>query len=295
MKKEKERVFAHTRFGSAIDAGYLARDIVRNIERGTASVAKIVTVLDKIHEMEKISSISRITDMVIKNYENYLSASVSDKLLKPHTAQGYASGANAISEYINLRTNKNLPTISPFKAGIKNKIQYGGKETPQALFFKVYSQLSGNQRIKLDLQRTLHLRVKESHCLKKETVENALHTGILHLDGKDGAKNSRPRDVFIRAETQRNVLSSALNYMEKTKQNSLIETNLKYRQAQSKYYRDLAKAGGTRKNNNGHNFSHGNRHFSLQETFKLTGSDKIVSGEAGHGEERTTDIYLGKH
>ena len=294
--KSKERIFERTKFNNSRNAGFVARDVVKNMSRGSASAEKITTVLNIIHESEHISSIFRINNDVIKNYESYLISAVSDKSLKPHTAQGYASSVNAISNYINLRTDKNLPIISPFKAGIKNKLEYGGKETPQALYNKVYSQVKENQQIKLELQRYFGLRVQESHCIKKSSIKNALSTGILHLEGKlDRTKNTRSRDITIRTEKQKEVLTRTLDYMEKTKQNSLIETNLKYRQAQSKYYRDLAKAGGTRKNNNGHNFSHGNRHFSLQETFKLTGSDKIVSGEAGHGEERTTDIYLGKH
>ena len=199
--KSKERIFEHSKFNNSNNAGFLAREIVKNMGRGSASAEKITTVLNIIHEREHISSILRINNDVIKNYENFLSYSVRNGDLKPHTAQGYASALNAISSYINLRTNKNLPTISPFKAGIKNKIQYGGKETPQALYNKVYSKVKENQQIKLELQRYFGLRVQESHCIKKSSIKNALSTGILHLEGKlDRTKNTRSRDITIRTE-----------------------------------------------------------------------------------------------
>lgn len=72
--KEKERVFEHSRFNSSINAGYIARDIIANTERGTATAEKIVTVLNTIHVTEKISSLNRIDNNVITNYENYLKA-----------------------------------------------------------------------------------------------------------------------------------------------------------------------------------------------------------------------------
>ena len=275
--------------------------------RGSATAEKIITVLNQIHRTEGISSLNRISNEIIKNYENYLKAAVDSKELVAHSAQSYASAMNAIVAYVNLRTDKNLKEISAFNAGIKNKLTYGGKSTSPELFAKVYDKLSEPQQIKQDLQRQLFLRVKESHYIKKDTIENALKTGILTLNSKnnDGTKNSRRREVKIRTEAQKNTLIRALSYMNAHNQKSLIENDKKSEQALSKYYRDIRAAGGTKKENNGHNFSHGNRHFGLNNLAdnilpaqNITDNkeiDKTVSSEAGHGESRTTDIYLGKH
>ena len=309
MGREKgaNMIFEHSRFNSKINSGYLARDIIKVMGRGSATAKKIATVLNEIHKSEHISSLNRINNEVIKNYENYLKSAVSNKELAPHTAQSYASALNAVVAYVNLRTDKNLKEISAFAAGIKNSIQYGGKSTSQELYNKVYTKLQENQQIKQDLQRNLFLRVKESHCIKKDTIENALQTGILALnrENNDGTKNSRGREVKIRTEAQRNALNRALNYMTLHGQKSMIENDKKFDQALSKYYRDIRAAGGTKKNNNGNNFSHGNRHAGINDladnilpSENVTNAkeiDRIISSELGHGDDRTTDIYRNKH
>ena len=301
---KKERIFEHSRFNNSMHAGLIALDIVEKNERGSATAEKIVTVLNEIHSLEKISSLNRIDNSVINRYSDYLKTSVENKELKTHTAQGYAAALNTVSNYINLRTDKDLKIISTFKdLGIKNEIVYGGKSTPEGLYRKVYEKLPENQQIKLELQRSLFLRVRESHFIKKDTIENALKTGVLKLNqfNNDGTKNSRQRDVKIRTENQRNSLIQALNFMERTGQKSLIKNNKTYQQDASKYYRDVRAAGGIRENNNGNNFSHGNRHFGLNNLgnnilpSENKDIDKIVSMEAGHGADRTTDIYRGKH
>ena len=296
--------FAHSRFSSKIDSGYVARDIVSVMDRGSATAEKISTVLNEIHKSEHISSLNRISNEVIKNYETHLKAAVDNKELTPHTAQGYASALNSITDYINLRTDKNLTEISTFKAGIKNKLEYGGKSTEQALYDKVYAKLSEQNQIKQDLQRNFALRVKESHYIKRDTIENALKTGILKLNDKnnDGTKNSRYRAVEIRTEDQKTSLIRALTYMTAHNQKSLIENDKKSEQALSKYYRDIRQAGGTKENNGGHNYNHGNRHWSLNKLdselkelgYTAAERNKIIQDTAGHGENRTSDIYIGK-
>ena len=304
MKKEK--IFSHSRFNDKINAARLAGDIIKNIGRGSATASKIVTALSKIHWAEGISSINRISHNVIANFENYLKNAVNNKELAVHTAQGYVSALNAVSQYINLRTDKNLPEIFLSTSGIKNKLVFGGKSTSQELYDKVYSKLSESNQIKQELQRNLFLRVRESHYIKAETIKNALETGILTLNklNNDGTKNSRPREITIRTSAQRKTLTRALNYMKKLGQKSMIENNKTYAQASGKYYRDIANTGGTRAANNGNNFSHGNRHYGINYSADVTlpnegitgeAVDRIVSSEAGHGETRTTSIYRGKH
>ena len=129
--KEKERVFEHLKFNNPKNAGYVAHDITKNTERGTATAEKIVTVLNTIHRSEHISSLNRINNDVIKNYENYLKDRYENKSLVAHSVQGYVAALNAVIDYINLRTDKNLPRVSTFKdLKIKNTLQYGGKSTP---------------------------------------------------------------------------------------------------------------------------------------------------------------------
>ncbi len=305
---EKERVFEHLKFNSSISAGYVARDIVASAERGSATAEKIVTVLNGIHKTEKISSLNRITNEIIDRYSDYLKTAYDNKDLKAHSVQGYIAALNAITNYINLRTDKDLKEISAYKdLSVKNTLQYGGKSTPQALYDKVYSKLSEANQIKQELQRNLGLRVRESHFLKAETIREGLISGVLKLNSghNDGTKNSRAREVKIWTSEQRNTLVRALNYMTAQSQKSMITNGKTYNYENSKYYRDMEKAGGTRKNNNGNNFNHGNRHFNMEDKAynilpavgitDVNDKDKIISSEAGHGELRTTDIYLGKH
>ena len=305
---KKERIFEHSRFNSTINASWIASDIVKNMERGSASAEKIVTVLNEIHKTEGISSLNRISNETIKNYEIYLKTAYDKKELVAHSVQGYAAAMNAISNYINLRTDKNLPQISVYKdLNIKNVIQYGGKSTPQELYNKVYTKLSESNQIKQDLQRNLGLRMKESHYIKAATIKNALETGVLKLNqsNNDGTKNSKFRELKIWTDAQKNTLIRALNYMSIHNQLSMIENGKTFLKAQSKYYRDMRKAGGTRTANGGNNFGHGSRHFNIiyKSNIILPNAgikdnkaiDSIVSTEAGHSETRTTDIYRGKH
>lgn len=292
----KNRVFAHSKFNNTNNAGFVSRDIAGTINRGSATAEKIATVLTKMHELSKISVLNRIDNTVIETFKEHLKTPG----LQAHTAQGYISALNDIISYINLRTDKNLSPVSAQKdLAIENKIVYGGKETSQTQYDKVYANLPEKQQIKLELQRNFGLRMRESHCLKQDTVKQALTSGILNLTGKDGTKNSRPRDVIIRTENQRSVLSRTLSYMINTKQHSLVENNKTFRQAKASYYREIRQAGGIKSE---HNFSHGNRHFFLnqlynslrQEGLSKQEASAIVSSEAGHGEDRTIEIYIGK-
>ena len=60
--------FKHSRFDNSTNAGYVARDIVAAADRGSATSEKIVTVLNEIHSLEKISNLNRIDNGVINRY-----------------------------------------------------------------------------------------------------------------------------------------------------------------------------------------------------------------------------------
>ena len=109
----------------------------------------------------------------------------------------------------------------------------------------------------------------------------------------------------IWTQEQKNTLIKTLNYMTANNQKSMIENDKKFKQAYSKYYRDMEKAGGTKAANADNNFNQGNRHHALNNLadnilpaagiMDTKEIDKITSLTAGHGENRTTDIYRGKH
>ncbi|MHB1647056.1 MAG: hypothetical protein ACYCSW_11235, partial [bacterium] len=136
-KKRFMRIFEHNRFNNAHNAFWIAKDIIDNRSRGTATAEKIVTVLGHLHKNEGISNLNRIDNTIMENYRVYLQSEFNAGHFVAHTVQGYISALNDISEYINLRTDKNLKTSSTTNdLKIKNKIKYGGKQTPQELYDK---------------------------------------------------------------------------------------------------------------------------------------------------------------
>ncbi|MHB1600188.1 MAG: site-specific integrase [bacterium] len=300
----KERVFEHSRFNNSKNASWIAQDIKKNIDRGSGTADKIITVLAHIHKNEGISVLHRINNDVIDNYKNYIAARQAAGDIVAHTAQGYISALNDVSRYINARTDKDLTILSTKNdLGISNKVVYGGKQTSQELYDKVYAKVSESTQISLELQRNLGLRAIESLCVKLDTVKQALSDIKVSLSGKDQTKNSRGREFTIRFDKQIEVLERAEAFMEKNGWYYMISPDKNKEQGQRDYYKEIRAAGGTKKNNGGNNFSHGNRHYFLSETlfkglvsqgWKVDDAKMEVNRVAGHGDLRTTAIYLGK-
>lgn len=68
-------------------------------------------------------------------------------------------------------------------------------------------------RITVDLQYHFGLRINESQAVRVIRFVDANKTGVLHLDGSDGTKGGRPRNLPIVTAEQKEVLKEALNYI----------------------------------------------------------------------------------
>jgi site-specific recombinase XerD len=71
-------------------------------------------------------------------------------------------------------------------------------------------------RITVGLQYHFGLRINETQAIRAKRFIDADKTGILHLDGSDGTKGGRPRDLPIETAEQKEVLKEALNYIAAT-------------------------------------------------------------------------------
>lgn len=69
--------------------------------------------------------------------------------------------------------------------------------------------------ITVNLQYYFGLRINETQAVHVRRFVDANKTGILHLDGSDGTKGGRPRDITIETIEQLNVIKEALEYRNK--------------------------------------------------------------------------------
>jgi len=209
-----------TNFKNPHSASYLARDIANFCNRGSAIEAKIETVLNQLRENLDIKSLKKIDEQVIEAYVATLKDRVEANELSKHTVETYISALNRVIEYTNNFLNKDLQTVkqSEFQLS-RGSFEYKDRSVSESTHNAFLSFLQEKNDIKaqalqhsVELQRSFGLRLRESLAIKRETIQQALKTGNLHLTGQDGTKNSRTRDIPVRTEAQKELLNSILDF-----------------------------------------------------------------------------------
>jgi len=156
------------------------------------------------------------------------------------------------------------------------------------------SFLSKNNDIKaqtlshsVELQRAFGLRLRESLAIKQTTIQQALKNGYLHLTGQDGTKNSRPRDIPILNEQQKEILKSVLDFQKQNNFKSLIPT-----QTLREQYSFAKNMQNTfNKTHDEYYHFHGERHSYAQRRIEEGASKIEVSRELGHNRQEVTKTY----
>jgi len=287
-----------TNFKNPHSASYLARDIAQHFNKGSAIEGKIETTLNTLRETTGVKGLKQIDSQIIEAYVATLQDRVQEGSLTRHTAETYLSALNRIIEYTNTHLNKNLETVSQKEANLtRGSFQYVDrsvdKNTHQAFLSFLSSQ---NNDIKaqalsysVELQRAFGLRLRESLAIKQTTIQQALSVGYLHLTGQDGTKNSRPRDIPILNEQQREILKSVLDFQKQNNLKSLIPTQTL--REQYNFAKNAENAFNKSNNDNGYYHYHGERHFYSQERLSQGASKIEVSRELGHNRQEVTRVY----
>jgi len=291
----KMKASVQTNFKNPHTASFVARDIAQYNNKGSSIEAKIETVLNQLRENLDIKSLKKIDSQVIEAYIATLKDRVEANELSKHTAESYISALNRIIEYTNTHLNKNLKTISQSQAGLsRDSFQYVDRSVDKSTHEAFLSFLSKNNDIKaqtlshsVELQRAFGLRLRESLAIKQTTIQQALKNGYLHLTGQDGTKNSRPRDIPILNEQQKEILKSVLDFQKQNNFKSLIPT-----QTLREQYSFAKNMQNTfNKTHDEYYHFHGERHSYAQRRIEEGASKIEVSRELGHNRQEVTKTY----
>jgi integrase len=191
--------------------------------------------------------------------------------------------------------NKDLQTVKQSEFGLsRGSFEYKDRSVSKSAHEAFLSFLSQNNDIKAQaleksvmLQREFGLRLRESLAIKRETIQQALKTGYLHLTSQDGTKNSRTRDIPVKTEKQKELLKSILDFQKENNLRSLIpQETLKQ---QYNFAKNVENAFN--KTHDEYFHFHGERHSYAQRRIEEGASKIEVSRELGHNRQEVTRTY----
>ena len=284
-----------TSFKNTHSASYLARYIAQFNNKGVSIEAKIETTLNALREVTGVRGLKQIDSQVIEAYVSTLQDRVQEGSLSRHTAETYLSALNRIIEYTNTHLNKDLQTVKQSEFGLsRGSFEYKDRSVHKNTHEAFLSFLNQNNDIKaqalshsVELQRAFGLRLRESLAIKQETIRDAFRTNVLHLTGQDGTKNSRPRDIPIRTEAQKELLKSTANFQKENNLKSLAP--VEHLREQYSFAKNTQDAFN--KSNSDYFHYHGERHSYAQRRIEEGASKIEVSRELGHNRQEVTRTY----
>jgi site-specific recombinase XerD len=247
-------------------------------------------------ETTGVRGLKQIDSQVIEAYVSTLQDRVEANELSKHTAETYISALNRIIEYSNHFLGKNLEIINQSQFGLtRGSFQYVDRSVDKSTHKAFLSFLKQKNDIKaqslkysVELQRSFGLRLRESLAIKQTTIQQAIKTGNLHLTGQDGTKNSRTRDIPVRTEAQKELLSSILDFQKENNLKSLAP--VEYLREQYSFAKNMQNVFN-KSNSDKYYHYHGERHAYAQQRLS-EGADRLtVSNELGHNRQEVTRVY----
>jgi len=276
-------------------ASFLAKEIAQYFNRGSSIENRIETVLNQLRETTSAKNLKQLDQEKIQTYLDTLRDRLENGEIKSSTASSYVSALNRVIEYANSQLDRNIETINAKEVGMsRGSIQYqdrvASKETHQD--FKDFLEQQNDIKAQalqnsVQLQRDFGLRLRESIAIKRDTIQQALREGVLHLSRQDGTKNSQPRTIPITSEQQRQTLENALSFMKNHNLKSLAPTSTLREQYN---FAEHVKQEFNRVNDSKMDF-HGERHFYAQERLSEGVHPRQVSEELGHHREDILKYY----
>ena len=289
------KVSFQTSFKNEHKASYLAREIARYFNRGTALENRIETVLNHLREWTSTRSLKQLDSQRIEAFVQTLKDKVANQEISRKTTENYISALNRIIEYTNFRLDKNLETISPKQYELsRGAFVYVDRAVSQETHEKFLSFLSEKGDIRAQalmhsviLQREFGLRLRESLAIKQSTIERALETRVLHLGREDGTKSGRERNIEIWRESQYEALKNTLDFMKENNLTSLIPCETLREQYNFAY--NVMKEFNEKYGNFHY---HGERHAFAQESHKEQRSLEEIRNDLGHGRSEIVKVYV---
>jgi hypothetical protein len=261
---------------------FLAMEITSFTGRGSSTTEKLITTLNEIKQTAGIKSLKDLQQGHIAHIVEELSRKARSGNTSQSNANSYISSINNIVKYIG---REDLYVIKASDYGLSRNIsekdginKENVREAANAYkewLTKKYLQTNDLRyealRHAVNIQ-SVNLRLRESLLIKLRTKD--LSGNILKIsEKKDGAKNSRAREIKLNPE-QKRALIEARDFI---KSNKLENLNI-----------GLLKQGRNFANNTLTSFRketgvyfhyHGERHFTAHEAYKNAWTDKGYSVE----------------
>ncbi|NCD17935.1 MAG: hypothetical protein EOL91_11640 [Actinobacteria bacterium] len=246
------------------------------------NLGNMARLLDKIQEKFHLEKIENLKT----NHFKEVFQDLKDKGLSNSTLSGYATAARVIAESIGKqnifpRDNKDMG-IS--RAGERLQPQECNLEKQQEIRENLYdkAQFLG---LAHDMRKEFGLRVKESLLSNKLSV---------HADGKkylvvEGSKGGRPREVEIKTDKQREIISKVQEYIKENGLKSIIPKELNLKQAYDFQKNTLKEFGATRQDGSN---AHALRHEWAQKEIGNGENRTKVAEELGHGRPEVISHYV---
>ncbi len=186
-------------------ASFLSREISLFFNRGSSTANHIETVLNIIRETSDAKSLKQLDTEKIQKYVKALYSKLQSGKLSSATTSTYISALNDIINYANSYANKSLEPISAKDFNLnRGEFKFHDNIVNQKTHNQFLDFLKEQTDIRakalmhsVTLQRELGLRLRESVGITKETIKQALKTGVLHLDKSDGTKNGQARGILM--------------------------------------------------------------------------------------------------
>jgi hypothetical protein len=203
----------------------VAKAVANHIHRGFATAEKVETVLRTMKEEFGIRNINKLDEDKVQEIAEHIAERVHEGEISGKTGATYFSALNSIIDYVNHNFDKEINELRYSEFDIHKDTDYRDKsvsgETHQNFqsFLEQKYQETGDNRFQAleyatELQREFGLRFRESAGLNIETIERALESEKLQIGREDWTKNAREREIQIRTEEQKELLSEVKNFLE---------------------------------------------------------------------------------
>ncbi len=286
-------------FRNERSSSYLARDIAKSINRGSAIERQIETVLNSLREATGAKNLYQLNDAKVQAYIDDLKERLEYGELSSKTTATYVSALNDIIRYANEITGAKIKIISAKEVGLnRGKREFNNRAVSEETHQAFINFLSQKDDIKdqalihsVELQRVFGLRLRESLAIKQDSIQKALTSNKLIIGRNDGTKNAQKRTIPVLKESQIEALQSALSFMQEYNLKSLIPTE----KLLTQYYfaQDVKQEFNQISNDNNKMDYHGERYFYAQERYFKDHIDlSQISKELGHYRVEITKVYL---
>ena len=263
------RANAVHKFSSKAKSAYMGRVIASWNNRSNASARIITTTLRDIRNETEINSLKYLDQPKIDQYIDSLRDRLENGELKRSATSARISALNVIIKYADL----DIKPISASKeglsrGGIDTSDKSNSREAAEAINNVLIQRLGSDPRNdalyhSLKLQETFGLRAQESLAIK--IADKDPDASKLIINKSDMPKASRPREIPIRNDHQRQVLREAKEFAQRNGWTSLIEPSSSLSQGKNYAYNTLA---DIRQEAGYPEFHfHGERHYYAHERF----------------------------